>query len=139
LSPVERLGALDVLLAPGVTRHILDEHGAHCPEGKSRFHEDFLTRGSMEALIARGMENADAVGRIRKPGTSGPGRMALARNFRILDPEGRYLTYCKSDRIIGQDSGEPTRSFVVVSLRVQDEDGQRLHDVVTAHPVADPR
>jgi hypothetical protein len=122
-----------------VTRHILDHHGAHSPAGKSRFHEDFQTRGSLEALIARGMENADAVARIRKKSLSGPGRMALARNFRILDPEGRYLTYCKADRIIGHDSGEPTRTFVVVSLRVQDEDGQRLHDVVTAHPVSVPR
>jgi hypothetical protein len=139
-GPLQRLDSLGVLLARGATRHILARHGAASPAGKSRFHPDFHTRERLEALLADGMEGVDGIASVRKARSRvrkrGEGRHA-ARRLTVVDTRGRYLTHCEADRPVGKAGGEPTRCFRVVTLRVRDADGQLLHDVVTAYPVAE--
>jgi hypothetical protein len=124
-GPRERLADLGVFLPPESADHALAEHKA--PAGrkawKGAWAPAFHSAGAMEELLAGGMEGAAAIGR-------------------ILAPDGGFETPCTSADWVGwyqdrQGRSHRTRSFRVTTERVYDEDGQEVHVVMTAYPIAE--
>ncbi|WP_306601332.1 pentapeptide repeat-containing protein [Geothrix sp. 21YS21S-2] len=116
-GPQDRLAALDVNLSWGALRSILAKHGyGSCPD-KSQFAPEYGTPAALAALIAEGMENAGAIGRVR-----------------VTDAEGHFLTFCeKADVGTRFGSEVPTGRFVVRTLR--HFNGEHFeHDVIGAYP-----
>ena len=150
-GPEERLEALGILLAPSAVQHILKFHGAGAPDHEAPFHPDFHGGDQLKRLLAEELEKADTIARVRKPrpepspgrdgkAVHGSVRGAWARKLRVVDMAGSYLTYCTADRSVGwtysgRQAEHATRTFVVVTQRVVDEDGVEGQDVITAYPV----
>ena len=66
-TPEERLESLGVLLAPSALNHILNFHGPRAPQGWTPLHPDFHAREALARLLADQLEQAGAIGRIRRP------------------------------------------------------------------------
>ncbi len=116
-EPQDRLAALDVNLSWGALRSILAKHGyGSCPD-KSQFAPEYGTPAALTALIAEGMENAGAIGRVR-----------------VSDAEGHFLTFCEKANVGTRFGSEvPTGRFVVRTVRHFNGEHYE-HDVIGAYP-----
>jgi hypothetical protein len=122
-NAVDRLADMEVNLAPGATRHILREHGANSQRHKSRFAPRFQAKDALERLIARGLEEAGAIAKVK-----------------VTDAYGRYATLCKMNSQVGWYNAYghlvPTKTFLVITEKIE-ADGYVEHDIRTAYPVSD--
>jgi len=122
-TPEDALFDLGVNLTDTGIRHILRNHGQASPRHKSRFAPAYQSRAGLEALLADGLPSAGGLG-----------------NFQVVDGLGRFVTYCRAKSVVGWNNVHgrlrATRAFLVVTDAWMSE-GDPLHDVVTAYPVAE--
>ena len=121
-GPRADLAAQGVCLDPADLRHILNHHAHGCAlPDKGQFAASHSTPDAMARLLARGLADSGALGR-------------------IMDGSGRCYTKCAAEKVgwyCAHGGGlVPADHFVVVTARswnpqLRDYD----HDVITAYPV----
>lgn len=120
-DPGALLQDLGVILSESALRHILGGHGYDRNPQKSQFAPAYSSREALTALLARGMDDSGAIGRIRS-----------------TTLRGSCKTLCRADGAGFVHDGKgwvATDWFVVITSLSMDGS---VHIVETAHPV-DPR
>jgi hypothetical protein len=108
-TPEARLARLGVTFPRNAEIHILKGHGAKAPSGRSRFEPAFHSRASLQALVARGLEEAGTLGM-------------------VVNREGNFETLCQRAGGVGfLGDGTATDYFLVVTRSANGE-------LVTAFP-----
>ena len=122
-TPEDILLDLGINLSDSGLRHILRNHGQTSPRHKSRFAPAYQSRAGLEVLLAENLPNAGKLG-----------------HFQVVDGLGRFVTYCRAKTAVGWKNTRGRLKATCAFLLVTDawvDQGEPVHDVVTAYPVAE--
>lgn len=114
------LAELGVYATPEDLRHIWNGHAHGRNPGKSQFAPEYSTQDALEALLAKGLAESGAIGR-------------------IVDQRGRCHTKCREPgvgRYHNHGDLVPTDHFLVVTMPYENTHlGGTEHGLITAYPV----
>jgi hypothetical protein len=124
-----RLWEENVYLTRGAVRHAGRRHGRHARKPAGQFAEAYWSHEALERLIAEGLLESGAIGKVQ------------ARRNLELDRGASFFTRCRHQEVVGAyydraGARVATRSFEVCTLRTW-HDGVEIQVVKTAYPVPD--